>query len=284
MYLTLRRWIAKYFRFESNSCVKNLPHFDTVYWFEVIFLMLLCKSKKVIRTKGIPFPESKLGSASAKENFHQLYSKHCFFSYSFSLKLSLVFICRENSRLSGILLFPDCPRFPECLGWTGSNLENRERFYFSDASQISAMAAIIPDKWKLRFVQSASLENTSDCCLESLAQEGRKNDMVFLVGFCLSRIEILALTSERTQMYWERRSISSCASMLLCKCCHICVQDSIFDALSISRQIHNREKLGQTSGDYPIYRQNLGWSAKSRIPTRLGFSQHMNLTIQTSEL
>ena len=73
--------------------------------------MLLCKSKKMIRTKGIPFPESKLSSASAKENFHQLYPKHCFFSYSFSLKLSLVFICRENSRLSGILLFPDCPRF-----------------------------------------------------------------------------------------------------------------------------------------------------------------------------
>ena len=65
----------------------------------------------MIRTKGIPFPESKLSSASAKENFHRLYSKHCFFSYSFSLKLSLVFICRENSRLSGILLFPDCPRF-----------------------------------------------------------------------------------------------------------------------------------------------------------------------------
>ena len=73
--------------------------------------MLLCKSKKVIKTKGIPFPESKLSSSSAKENFHQLYSKHCFFSYSFSLKLSLVFICRENFRLSGILLFPDCPRF-----------------------------------------------------------------------------------------------------------------------------------------------------------------------------
>ena len=124
-------------------------------------------------------------------------------------------------------------------------------------------------------VNMASLENTSDCYLESLAQEGRKNDMVFLVGFCLSRIEILALTSERTQMYWERRSISSCASMLLYKCCYICVQDSIFGALSISRQIHNREKLEQTPGDYPIYRQNLGSSAKSRIPTRLGFSQHM---------
>ena len=90
-------------------CIRD--SFDTVYWFEAIFLMLLCKSKKVIRTKGIPFPESKLNSASAKENFHQLYSKHCFLSYSFSLNLSLVFICRENSRLSGILLFPDYPRF-----------------------------------------------------------------------------------------------------------------------------------------------------------------------------
>ena len=28
------------------------------------------------------------------------------------------------------------------------------------------------------------------------------------------------------------------------------------------------ENLGQTSGDYPIYRQNLGWSAKSKIPER----------------
>ena len=207
-----------------------------------------------------------------------------------------------NSRLSGILLFPDCPRFcrlmktrnrryPRSSGMDGDKSGESGAFLFSRPSQISAT---IPDKWKLRFVQSgtstmdfalyqslshsvnmASLENTSDCYLESLAQEGRKNDMVFLVGFCLSRIEILALTSERTQMYWERRSISSCASLLLYKCCHICVQDSIFGALSISRQIHNREKLGQTSGDYPIYRQNLGWSAKSRIPTRLGFSQHM---------
>ena len=28
---------------------------------------------------------------------------------------------------------------PDRLGWTGTNLENRERFYFPDASQISAM-------------------------------------------------------------------------------------------------------------------------------------------------
>ena len=30
--------------------------------------------------------------------------------------------------------------------------------------------------------------------------------MVFSVGFCFSRMENLALTSARTQMYWERRS------------------------------------------------------------------------------
>ena len=45
---------------------------------------------------------------------------------------------------------PDCPRFcrlmkarnrryPYRLKWKGENLENRERFYFPDASQISAM-------------------------------------------------------------------------------------------------------------------------------------------------
>ena len=99
--------------------------------------------------------------------------------------------------------------------------------------------------------------------------------MVFLVGFCFLRMENLALTSARTQMYWERRSISSCASMLLYKCCYICFQDSVFGTISISRQVHNTENLGQTSGDYPVYRQNLGWSRKSKIPDRLGFSRHM---------
>ena len=29
---------------------------------------------------------------------------------------------------------------------------------------------------------------------------------------------------------------------------------------------HNQENLGQTSGVYPIYLQNLGWSEKSKIP------------------
>ena len=99
--------------------------------------------------------------------------------------------------------------------------------------------------------------------------------MVFLVGLCFLRMENLALTGARTKMYWERRSIGPCASMLLYKCCYIFVQDSIFCTLSISRQVHNRENLGQSSGDYPVYRQNLGWSRKSKIPDRLGFSRHM---------
>ena len=99
--------------------------------------------------------------------------------------------------------------------------------------------------------------------------------MVFLVGLCFFRMEKLALTSARKQMYWERRSISSWASMLLYKCCYFCVQDSIFGTLSISRQVHNRENLGQSSGDYPVYRQNLGWSRKSKIPDLLGFSRYM---------
>ena len=37
----------------------------------------------------------------------------------------------------------------------------------------------------------------------------------------------------------------------------------------------NMASLGQTCGDYPIYWQNLGQSAKSKIPDCLGFSWHM---------
>ena len=39
----------------------------------------------------------------------------------------------------------------------------------------------------------------------------------------------------------------------------------------------NMASLGQTCGDYLIYRQNLGRSAKSKISDRLGFSRHMKL-------
>ena len=40
------------------------------------------------------------------------------------------------------------------------------------------------------------------------------------------------------------------------------------------------ENLGQTSGDYLIYWQNLGWSAKSKIPDCLGFSKHMKTRLK----
>ena len=172
-------------------------------------------------------------------------------------------------------------------------LENRERFYFPDASQISAMVGDHSRQMKTQIctvgdvgdgfrslpipiTNKHGVSRKHEWLLSRISCPRRKkNDMVFIVDLCFFRMENLELTSARTQMYWERRSRSSGASMLLYKCCYICVQDSISGALSISRQVHNMENLGQTSGDYPVYRQNLGWSRKSKIPDRLGFSRHM---------
>ena len=42
------------------------------------------------------------------------------------------------------------------LGWMGTNLENRERFYFPDASQISAMVGDHSRQMKLKFVPSGT--------------------------------------------------------------------------------------------------------------------------------
>ena len=61
---------------------------------------------------------------------------------------------------------------------------------------------------------------------------------------------------------------------------YICV----FSALSNSRQIEYRKNLGQTSGDYPIYQQDLGRSAKSKIPDRLGFSRRMKTRLYGKEM
>ena len=44
----------------------------------------------------------------------------------------------------------------------------------------------------------------------------------------------------------------------------------------------NMASLGQTSGDYPIYWQNLGRSAKRKIPDRLGFARHMKTRLNNS--
>ena len=81
--------------------------------------------------------------------------------------LSLVFLCQENPRRSGIVIFPDCPRFqcwlmktrnrnriPDRLGWTGTNLNNWDRFYFPNASQISAMVGDHFQQMKLKFLPS----------------------------------------------------------------------------------------------------------------------------------
>ena len=57
-------------------------------------------------------------------------------------------------------------------------------------------------------------------------------------------------------------------------------QVSIFDALSISDQIH-RENQRENCGDYPIY---LGRSAKSESPDRLGFSWHMKTRLKSRPL
>ena len=44
----------------------------------------------------------------------------------------------------------------------------------------------------------------------------------------------------------------------------------------------NMASLGQTCGDYPIYGQHLGRSAKRKIPHRLGFSRHMKTRLNNS--
>ena len=44
----------------------------------------------------------------------------------------------------------------------------------------------------------------------------------------------------------------------------------------------NMASLGQTCGDYAIYRQNLGRSAKRKIPDRLGFARHMKTRLSNS--
>ena len=75
----------------------------------------------------------------------------------------------------------------------------------------------------------AFLENSSHFYVESLAQEERKNDMVFLVGFCFFRMENLALMSARTQMYWERRSTAR-----VHKCCCINAVTFVFKIQSLT--------------------------------------------------
>ena len=51
-------------------------------------------------------------------------------------------------------------------------------------------------------------------------------------------------------------------------------QVSIFGALSLFRESHYRENLGQASVDFLICWQNLERSGNCEIPDRLRFSRH----------
>ena len=114
-------------------------------------------------------------------------------------------------------------------------------------------------------INMASLENTSDCYLESLAREAKKNDMAFLVGFYFLRGEKPCIDDcKNIDVMRTTQHKLVCIHVAVYKCCYICVQVSILGAFSISGQIHNQENRGQTSGDCPIYRKNLEWSAKNR--------------------
>ena len=60
---------------------------------------------------------------------------------------SLVSICPENYRQLTISLFPDHPRFfiknANFLGWSATNMENWEHFYFPITFQTSEMHSMI---------------------------------------------------------------------------------------------------------------------------------------------
>jgi len=100
-------------------------------------------------------------------------------------------------------------------------LENRERFYFPDASQISAMVGDHSRHMK-------------------------------------------------THVSVRRRWISLIANPLNC-----------WAPVPLSQiNVSFLENLGQTSGEYLIDRQNLGWSAKRKIPDCLGFSRHMKTRLK----
>ena len=67
----------------------------------------------------------------------------------------------------------------------------------------------------------------------------------------------------------------------LLNCCYICVQVSLFGALSISRQIHNREKPGTHLWRISDISEKSGMVAKRKIPDPLGFSRHMKTRLNS---
>ena len=146
------------------------------------------------------------------------------------LFLSLVFICRENPRRSGILPFPDCPRFCRLMKTRDS-----------------------------RYPRSSGIDED---------KSGESGAFLFsrrVPDFCDGRQSLPTNENSNLLRRGRRRWISLITNPLNCWA----------PVLLWQRNKASLENLGQTSGDYPIYRQNLGWSAKSKIPDRLGFFRHM---------
>ena len=146
------------------------------------------------------------------------------------VSFSLVFICWENPRRWGILLFPGYPRFwrlmktrhrkyPRSSGMDGNKFGESGEFLFS-----------------LRVRR-----RVPDFC------DGRRS-------FPSNEFVLSGTSAMNFALYQSPKLLGS------------------------SPQSHiNMAYLGQTCCDYLIYRQNLGRSAKSKIPDRLRFSRHMKL-------
>ena len=135
-------------------------------------------------------------------------------------------IRRENPRPSGILLFPDCPRFCQLM-------KTRNR----------------------RYPRSSGMDGD---------KSGESE------GFLFSR---------RVPGFYDgRRSFPINENSKLHRRALVCWAPVPLSQINIA----SLENMGQTSGDYPIYRKNLGWSAKSKIPDRLGFSRHMKTRLNLS--
>ena len=146
------------------------------------------------------------------------------------VSFSLVFICRENPRRSGILLFPNCPRF-----WRLMKTRH------------------------LKYLRSSGMEG--DKFGESVAFLFSRRARRRVPDLCNGRRSfptnefVLSGTSAMNFAHYQSPKLQGSSPLS-----HI-----------------NMAYLGQTCGDYLIYRQNLGQSAKSKIPVRLGFSRHMKL-------
>ena len=146
------------------------------------------------------------------------------------VSFSLVFIRRENPRRSGILLFPDCPRFCRLMK-TGNRKYPRSSGM--DGDKFGELGAFLFSRRARRRVP--------DFC------DGRRS-------FPTNEF-VLSGTSAINFAHYQSPKLLGSSPLS-----HI-----------------NMAYLGQTCGDYLIHRQNLGRSAKSKIPHRLGFSRHRKL-------